>query len=119
MCKTASENLSSQVGAVIMERRKRKGFTQTELAEQLGIEQHSLSRIEKGVIAPKFSRLRDIALALDCTVADLFRQTSDPALAKAEKVCELLNELSPPLQDIVLNHVEQTVSTLKHIPIPH
>ena len=55
------ENLSVLVGNAIMKRRQRKGLTQAEFAKLLGIEQHSLSRMEKGTIAPKMSRLQQIA----------------------------------------------------------
>ncbi len=60
-------------------RRKMKDWTQAELAEKLAIGTDSLSRIERGVVAPRFPRLEEFAKALECSVADLFK-TSDELL---------------------------------------
>lgn len=93
---------------------QKKVISQADFADFIGIEQNSLARMEKGIIAPKLSRLPRIAEGLDCTVADLFRVTSqsgDTTLnAKAEAIAEMLNELSPEFQTIVLELVEKTVS---------
>ena len=57
-------NLAQRVGAAIAARRKQRGYTQSQLAERLSISQEALSRMEKGIISPKFSRLEDLADAL-------------------------------------------------------
>ena len=56
-----ARTLAMQVGAVIAPRRKQMGLTQVQLATRLGITQDSLSRMENGAIAPKFSRLPELA----------------------------------------------------------
>ena len=109
------ENLSVLVGNAIMKRRQRKGLTQAEFAKLLGIEQHSLSRMEKGTIAPKMSRLQQIADYLECSVADLFRQADSPSYAKAQELCYMLDEIPPEMQDIVMELIENTVYTLKKL----
>ena len=58
-------------GSIISEKRKLLKMSQEELAERVGISQESLSRMEKGVIAPRFERLQLFAEA--CSIADLFR----------------------------------------------
>ena len=50
-------DLAKTFGANVQRRRKQLGLTQDNLAELLGIGQHSLSRIERGVLTPKFDRL--------------------------------------------------------------
>ena len=60
-------------GSIISEKRKLLKMSQEELAERVGISQESLSRMEKGVIAPRFERLQLFAEALECSIADLFR----------------------------------------------
>lgn len=108
--------LSVILGANIMARRKEKNMTQAEFADFLEIEQHSLSRMEKGQIAPKLSRLQQIADGLDCTVADLFKSSisshNADAKAKALAITEILSDLDPELQDVVLELVQNTVSVL-------
>lgn len=104
--------LAALVGAAIAARRKQKGLTQAQFAELLDITQDSLSRMEKGVIAPKFSRLHSIASALGCPVADLFRHLDDCTRVKAESIADRISTLSPELQDLVVELVEKTVETL-------
>ncbi len=112
-------NLAVLLGQAIMKRRQRLGMTQLEFAEKLGVEQHSVSRMEKGIISPKMARLRDVADILDCTVADLFRQTDAPAYAKAREICHMIEELSPDMQNIVVELVEQTSAALKRLEAKH
>lgn len=104
--------LAALVGAAIAARRKKKGLTQAQFAELLDITQDSLSRMEKGVIAPKFSRLHGIATALGCPVADLFRQLDDCTRVKAESIADRISTLPPELQDLVVELVEKMVETL-------
>ena len=109
------ENLSVLVGHAIMKRRQHKGLTQIEFAKLLGIEQHSLSRMEKGIIAPKSAMSHHIADYLECSLADLFRQTDSPSYAKAQELCYMLDEIPPEMQDIVMELIENTVYTLKKL----
>ena len=60
------------VGANITARRKKRGMNQAQFAEQLGIGPDSLSRIERGITAPRFQTLEKMALVLECSVAELF-----------------------------------------------
>ena len=107
--------LSAAVGAIISERRKRMGLTQAQLAEHLDITQDSLSRMEKGIIAPKFSRMQLIADTLGCSVADLFRQQDEPSEQLAKSIAEKISCLPLELQSLVIEQVESTVNTLKKI----
>lgn len=70
-------SLASLVGANIAERRRQLGWTQEQLAERLNLSQESLSRMEKGVIAPKFSRLQGMADILGCKVSELFHSAEE------------------------------------------
>ena len=70
------------LGKNIAERRKKLGFSQKYLSVKLGISQESMARIEKGIIAPKVSRLEDIARTLNCTIS----------FASARRIAELLEE---------------------------
>ena len=76
-----SKELTRIFGLNLQCRRKRLHMTQEMLAERIGIGQQSLSRMERGGIAPKFERLQDIADALQCSVMELF---NDPDLNYGE-----------------------------------
>ncbi len=87
-------------------------LTQEQFAEYLEIGQNSLSRMEKGVIAPEFSRLPKIA----CTVAELFFLPSEPTCLHARLIKEKITTLLENLQEIALELVEQIVLSLKKVP---
>lgn len=53
--------------------RQAKGLAQWQLAEMIGVKQESVAQWETGKTSPKFSRLADIANALNCSVDDLVK----------------------------------------------
>lgn len=63
----------TKVGIFIREIRKEKGFTQKELAEQLGITDKAVSKWERGINCPDISLLEDLANLLDITVLELIK----------------------------------------------
>ncbi len=75
--KAEEKKLAKRLGALIAARRKSLGLTQGELAEAVGIEQESMSRIETGIITTSLSRLLSLADALDCSLETLLRPASN------------------------------------------
>jgi len=71
---------ASFLGERIAEARKAKGLTQRRLAEAIGMEVMSVSRIERGVRQPSLRRLQDIAGTLDVPVSRLLGE--EPAATK-------------------------------------
>jgi transcriptional regulator with XRE-family HTH domain len=71
----------------IREQRERKGLTQEELGRMLGRTQQSISSWESGTRGLKVSELPGIASALECSMADLIVQPSEPwdAAEESEK----------------------------------
>ncbi len=88
-----SEQLSLLVGKNIALQRKQLGFTQKDLAKCLGITQDAVAHMEKGIIAPKMSRLQDIAKALQCSVAFLFRTSDDETDENAKNIADMIKTL--------------------------
>ena len=115
MVEQERNKLSRIIGTAITKKRKEKGLTQAEAAKKLGIEQHSLSRMENGAMAPKFSRLQDIADLLDCSVSELFRDISESTQSKADAIADLLEDLTPELQNVVFKLVENSVAVFKKV----
>lgn len=74
--KTKDKKLAKSIGTLIATKRKSLGLTQGELAETVGIEQESMSRIETGMTMPSLSRLLSLADALNCSIESLLRPTS-------------------------------------------
>ena len=59
------------VGEKIKEARKKKGYSQKELAEKLNCGYQNISQWETGKRKPKYENLVKIANALDCNIKDL------------------------------------------------
>jgi transcriptional regulator with XRE-family HTH domain len=68
----------------VKEIRRRKGWSQKDLAEESGVGQDTISGIESGRHEPRPSTLRKLADALDVEVADFFREPAVP-LAEAPR----------------------------------
>jgi transcriptional regulator with XRE-family HTH domain len=62
----------------VKEIRRRKGWSQKDLAEESGVGQDTISGIESGRHEPRPSTLRKLAVALDVEVADFFREPAVP-----------------------------------------
>jgi len=77
MARRTQKPVMASFGYAVAERRKLLGMSQELLAERVDISQESLSRMEKGFIAPRFERLQLFADALECSIADLFREQNE------------------------------------------
>lgn len=54
-----------QIGAIIQRSRKKRGWTQTDLAERAGLRQETISKIETGEKPAKLSSILSVMAALD------------------------------------------------------
>jgi transcriptional regulator with XRE-family HTH domain len=63
----------------VAEIRKQKGLSQTDLAEMVGVEQPTISRFEQGGDGITLRLIKQIADALEVSVADLFADDRTPA----------------------------------------
>lgn len=66
-----------------------------------------MTRIEKGSIAPKLSRLDSIARNLQCSVPALFRHYSEDESDRSKIIIDALAGLPEEAQDAVVNLVLQ------------
>lgn len=75
-------NLAILVGANIAAYRKLRNWSQAELAERLEITAVSLSRIERGLAAPRFQTLEKLCQIFECSASELFISASEQKSAK-------------------------------------
>ncbi|TGG95934.1 XRE family transcriptional regulator [Natronospirillum operosum] len=101
-----------ELGQAIARRRKEKGLTQAQVAEFMGIEKETVSRIENGAISPTLQRLKQFAEILDCSLSDLFRTEDDRSVALSQDLTEAIRSLSPEEQELVLHFVNEVVRVL-------
>ena len=64
--------ISLQLGIKVQRLRKSEGFTQEELAEQIGISRTHMGHIEQGRKSPSLEIIDKIARKLKVKVSDLF-----------------------------------------------
>ena len=61
-----------RIGEAVLGARKRAGMTQQQVAEKTGISKEHIGMIEVGnVTSPRTDTLQKIAIAVECTMADL------------------------------------------------
>lgn len=113
MIEKEENRLEKLLGKAIAERRAALGMSQFDLAERLGIAPASLSRIENGLAAPRFSRLEEIAEILDCPVSVLFRSTEETLTDTSDAIAELIVSLPVEKRKIVFDLVSRLVFALK------
>lgn len=100
-------DLAKIFGANVQRRRKLLGLTQEQLAERLGVGQHTLSRIERGVLTPKFDRLQDFAKHLHIPASELFINHDDKD-----------NDINAIIADIISKHTQsEKTSILKIVSV--
>jgi HTH-type transcriptional regulator / antitoxin HipB len=84
----------SRFGQLVEAARKRKGLTQAELANRVGVQAAQISRIESGSKGPSTETLVSIAVELDI---DLNLLKPDPlSEAATDPYPDLLADLDPP-----------------------
>lgn len=87
---TTPHALDVAIGHRIRERRRRLGMSQAGLAEAVGVTFQQIQKYERGANRVSFSRLLEIAHALDCGLANLAEGLDVDANADVNGVNELL-----------------------------
>lgn len=82
----------NNLGKRVVELRKKKGFSQSDLAKQVGISYAQVGRYETKGAQPPAEVLRKIADALDTTVDFLINGDTDEKAVSALKDAELLQQ---------------------------
>ena len=85
-----SKDIAVRLGRNIAEARKASGRTQAEVAEKVGIDTVSLSRIERGTVSPSITTLDRIADVLGEPLGRLFDGASSGTAALADDIAALL-----------------------------
>ncbi len=84
-------DISLQLGKNIAMLRKSAGLTQAKLAELVGVETLSISRMERGAVAPSIATLSKIADAIEVPISSLFLMPESFSLAS--DITEMLSKL--------------------------
>lgn len=104
MMKEPFEAVRSAVGKLIRERRLHHGWNQTQLAQQAGVDQTTVSEWERGVSLPR--DMQRVMTALDVPM-DQVRATMEAAVLAEDKVEEAIR-----LQPLLSPEARQALVTI-------
>ncbi|MGF6642457.1 helix-turn-helix domain-containing protein [Paraburkholderia sp. GAS82] len=107
---SGGDALAKRVGAAIAFHRKQAGFTQIRVADSLGLEKETVSRIENGVISPTLNRLAQFADLFRCPVSALFGEYRGKPIEDAAEIAEALSGLSLEDRRVILRIVADIAS---------
>ncbi len=57
--------------------RKKRGFTQENLAEEMNVESGYVSKVERGIMNVRIEYVQKFAIALNVKASDLFKEVGD------------------------------------------
>ena len=93
-----------KVGHNLFMQRKRLGLSQADVAEQVGLEPESISRIENGLIAPTLSRLQQFGRVYGCSLIDLLGEASSLPRDLDNRLASVLTQLNETDRTFVTEH---------------
>lgn len=112
MTETDLEQLAALVGRAIAKNRIESGYTQEQVAEQLGIGNEAVSRMERGIVMPTVARLVELAEIFGCDAADLLTEASSRTSDQGKYVGQLLAKLGGSDRAMVIEIVERLAGRL-------
>ena len=101
------------VGNAIARQRKLAKMTQSQVAEKLGIEKETVSRLETGFIAPTLVRLEQLSKILDCPVRQFFWYERGDEQTQADTIADMIRTLPEEKRELVVRFVEELARVLK------
>jgi transcriptional regulator with XRE-family HTH domain len=87
-------------------------MTQAQVAEKLGIEKETVSRMETGVIPPSLARLEQLADIFGCTVRQFFWHESGDERTQADAIADMIRSLPQNRREMVVRFVADVVRVL-------
>lgn len=105
--KRGSQELGPLLGKNVALRRKALGLTQAQLAEHLGVETETISRVERGTNLISLKRLASLSEVLETSVAELLSQSVSNRSDQALMIEHWLQPLSSRSRGHVVESVRQ------------
>lgn len=101
----------SQFAINLIALRKKRGFSQRDLAEKSGISHRMIAYYETAAVIPPMDKLSRLAAALDCSVAELvdpanIEKSAAELSTRTLKKVQLIEQLPPEDQRKVMDYVK-------------
>ena len=106
---SSSRNIARIAAENIALKRKTCGLTQSQVAERLGVEKESISRMESGKITLTLDRLQQFAGIFGCSASELLCDPSPESMEQAQAIVEMIRPLSPEERAAVVRFVGEAV----------
>lgn len=106
-------SLGERLGRNIATQRHLRGWTQQELAEKVGIDSVTVSRIETGTSLPSLVRLATIADTLGVTLAELVSGVSPHASDHVQAIAECFLPLSEADRYLLIDTMKRFAARLQ------
>ncbi|MDY0747928.1 helix-turn-helix transcriptional regulator [Paucibacter sp. R3-3] len=103
----AKKRLASRIGSRIASARANAGLTQEYVAENLGIGNEAVSRMERGVALPTLERLYEFADLYDCRVDAFLLDSSNRGADLGAAIAQRLAGLQPADREMLVRVIEQ------------
>ena len=91
--KKDSARLAKRLGGNLSKRRNQLGWTQELIAERVGVDAETISRIERGAHLPSLPTLDRLAVALRCSPGDLLSTEGPEEASEAATFGAWISEL--------------------------
>lgn len=102
------------IGKQIQAVRKKKGYTQQQLSEMVGLSTNYLSDVERGKSSIRLDKLVAIINALGCTADDIFTDVIESRYKiKGSRLSEKIKDMPPSDQEKVYAIVDAIIEQLK------
>ena len=101
-----------QIGAFLKELRRKKGITQEDLAEKLGVSGRTISRWETGSNMPDISLLVEIAEFFDVSIPEIIKGER-----KSENMQEEVKEVAKTMSDYASAEKEKLLKSIRYMSI--
>ncbi len=106
--------IEKDIGKRVQECRKKKGLTQEQLAERIGVTAHYMSALERGVYNIKLELLVSILNELDCSADEVFCDVVKKSFnVKATRLSDKISTLSIEEQYRIYEVVDTLVKNAK------
>lgn len=102
------------IGRRIQQYRKKKGLTQEQLAEKVGLSTNYISAVERGVNALNLDKLVDVINILECSANEIFVDVLNNGYEiKSSLLTEQISQLPKDEQERIFAVVQTLIDTAK------
>ncbi len=105
--------ITMAVGKAIAIQRKIAGLTQQQVAEQLGVEKESISRLETGSVPQNVQRLQQLSAVFGCPMTRFFPEEETHGDVYAATIGDMIRSLPVEYRESLVHCVAELAGTLK------